>query len=236
MWRRVTAKEAPAPAAKPSGDPFAPHAAKHLAYLEQARWLLEQQHRRSATFQQTAVALVGFDGVLLALLLSNDTLSTFVRYDLPWWAGTLSSVLLAASALAAVLALVPAGTHSVSAARTIEGWAEHLAKGGWDDSTQFFAQMLLIKNPPEDGADSRAARFGSWWRSRLGKKPLSKQPIRSAERLATRRGWLTTTSAFLLFGGIIGLLVVLVASPAAARGEDPATGARDPVSTSQSTR
>lgn len=219
MWKRRAAKSTPKPTASPStgtGDPMAPHAAKHLAFLEQARWLLEQQQRRAATFQQTSVALVGFDGVLLALLLSNDTLGTFVRYSAAWWAGTIAALLFALSALIGVLVLVPFGMYSVPADTTISHWAKQLVTPDWDRSTQHFAHMLLVEAPPERGADSRPARFRRWWRARLHMKPLPMQPLRSAERLATRRGRLTTTSAFTLLGGIIALVVVLVTSPVTA--------------------
>ncbi|MCG2797816.1 MAG: hypothetical protein L6367_04660 [Cellulomonas sp.] len=215
LWRK---KAEPEPS---EGDRLAADAARHAAFLAQARWLLEQQHRRAATFQQTAVALVGFDGVLLALLISDGTIGASMRWSMSWWFGLVAAVMFAVSSIFGVLAIVPFNNYSVTSRQTREAWDKYLTEGGWDTSTYHFTHMLLAPNPPEQGHDRLPARFGRAWRALLGRKNPPTQPIVSSERLATRRGKLTAWSAWSILIGIFALAALLLTSPVNAGTRDP---------------
>lgn len=223
--RRSRPKE---PAVSPA-DPYAPHAARHAAFLEQARWLLGEQHRRSATFQQTAVALAGFDGVLLALLVNADTLGALTRFSTSWWAGMVAAFGFAVSAVFAVLALIPYSAYTVAAQDTLEAWAKHLITPDWDNSRYHFAHMLLAH---DRAIHADAGRFRQYWRERLKLDPVT-QPLKSAERMASRRARLAAASAATLLAGVLALVVVLFTSPitAGAQHDSIETPARGVIAT-----
>ena len=183
------------------------------AYLDQARWLLEQQQRRGAGFQQTAVALIGFDGVLLAVLVSGDALGTVSRYDAAWWATIIGAASLVVSAAAGVMTILPRQTNAVGAKDTLKGWAKLKKKGAWDRANQHFAEMLLNPAPKRDAPKSRWARWARRWRTRLRLAEPPTQPLKAATHLATIRGRWTTASAWFLVLGLACLAVALFAAP-----------------------
>lgn len=45
-----------------------------LVFTEQARWLLEWHNSRSESFASRAVAILGFDGVIMALIIQASVL------------------------------------------------------------------------------------------------------------------------------------------------------------------
>lgn len=206
---------------EPVGDPYASHATRYVAFLDQARWLLEQQQQRGAAFQQNAAVLVGFDGVLLALLISGDALGGVDRLSGLWWVGAAGASLVALSALSGLLAIVPWSTYAVVSADTVSAWTKLRTEPTWDTSTYHFAHMLLAESPPARGTNALPARFARWWRLRLRRPQPTTQVLRSAERLATRRGRWTTMSAFLLVAGIVALVLVFFAAPSSR--DEPST-------------
>ena len=54
------------------------------AFTEQARWLIEQHNNRSEAFTTRAVALLGFEGVILALLLQGAGLDGMTASGWTW--------------------------------------------------------------------------------------------------------------------------------------------------------
>lgn len=214
---------------EPLGDPYLAHAERFAAFLEQAKWLLDQQQARGAAFQQNAAVLVGFDGVLLALLISGDALGNVESLSGMWWVGVVGASMVASSAVAGLLAIVPWSTYAVVSADTVKAWAKVQVEPSWDNSRYHFAHMLLAAAPPARGTATWPARFAHWWRERLGWKQPPTQALQSAERLATRRGRWTTVSAFLLVGGIVALVLVFFAAST-----EPAPSTMTPSPTAQS--
>jgi hypothetical protein len=209
-WSRRKRNVVPGPAA----DDYAAHADRYAAFLDQARWLLDQEQRRGAAFQQSAVALVGFDGVLLTLLVSSSAIGATTRYGLSWWSTVTGATLFALSAFAGVLALVPWSTYFVVSSETVDAWTEFRTQPTWNTSTYHFAHMLLAPDPPVRGSERWWPRVVRKVRALTHRPEPPTQVLRSAERLSSRRGRWTATSGWLLVGGVIALLVGLFALPA----------------------
>lgn len=195
-------------------DPYQFYQPHYQAFLDQGRWLLEQQQRRSDVFQQGAIALVGFDGILIAILASGDALGSTTRYSAAWWAVIAGAGLFLVSALCGVVALIPRQTNTVPAASTVRAWREFRREGGFDRDALRFADMLLASKPK--AAASRPT-WGLRLRARARKllalpKP-KRQPLRAAEQLASVRGTWTLRAGVLLIAGLFALLVVLIVSP-----------------------
>jgi hypothetical protein len=180
------------------GDPYAPHATAHRAFLDQARWHQDQQRQRTASFQTNAAALLGFNGVLLGLLVTGGMLGNSAVFSIAWWAGLAAVVAFTVSAGISISALVPAGTAVVGAGATIQQWGDHLAQGGYDDSTYQFAHMLLGTNHTAAG-------------DRKLRRPATTQPLRAAEESASKRGRRVLSAGLALLVGVIALAVALIA-------------------------
>lgn len=193
--------------------------AHYAAYLEQGRWLLEEQHKRGVGFQQNAVALLGFDGVMLAFMASADFLGPvdLSGGGVAGAAGMVGVVLVATSAFASVLVLIPRAAGGVSIEDATTHWAELHEKGKSDeyDATQHFAHALLNSNPLVVPPATRFARARSQIAADLrrwsGRPPVSAQVLVAARDLASLRGRMVAWSAFFLAAGVIALMVRLLA-------------------------
>lgn len=71
LWPR----REPEPAPEPTGSEWS---AEFEAFLDQGRWLLDEQHRRSECFLSGAVGVLGFDGAILAILAGSNFLTSKV--------------------------------------------------------------------------------------------------------------------------------------------------------------
>lgn len=208
-------------AADGDGDPYAPYEPQFAAYLEQARWHLDQQQRRASSFQQTAVAIIGFDGVLLAVLVSGDALSGVTRNTLTWWLVVAGAAVLVLSSLVGLGAVRPRATNVVGANLTVTAWADFNANGGWNNTTQHFAEMLLAANPPSEREPSWQGRIAATVRAKTGRPQPSRQPLLAATHLANARGRWASWSGALLAVGIALLAAALMAAPADAPSTTP---------------
>lgn len=222
-WRRRLDRAQPHDEAGADAcDPYAPHVPVWIAFMDQARWLLDQQQRRDSAFQRTVAALIGFDGLLLAVLVSGDALANFDRLSTGWWAMLAGTACLVVSSFAAVQVLLPRATNSVGAEQTIDAWEEYHSTG--EDSgiekedsrgreKQHFAAMLLSRTPSQEEPSDRRERAAERWRARLRRPELPTQPLLAAEALATLRAhWTGRSAKFLLFG-IIFLAGALFLAP-----------------------
>lgn len=201
-------------APKSEVDPYDLNAPRFAAFLDQARWLLAEQQRRGASFQQAAVALVGFDGVLLALLIGNDTLRDVDRYSLPWWAAILGALFFVGSAIVGLRALRPTPIYSSKVEATVKAWQTFITEGSEKEDVYHFAHMLLVTDPPTEGLKSDPLRW-EYLRRALGRPSPPTQPLIAAEQLATHRGTLAMRASRLLVGGILALFAFLLSVPPA---------------------
>lgn len=201
-------------------DPHAAHIDRYQTFIDQGRWLLDQQQKRGAAFQQTATTLVGFDGVLLAVLVAGDPLDGWTRYSTPWWAFAVAGVMLVLSAAAGVLALVPRQTPSVDAEDAIKAWARFCEEAGWREEEQHFAHMIFTTEAVTASGTRGQGTTRSWWAARPWRR-IPQQALLAAEHLATVRGRWATAAGGLLVSGLTAMLIGFVATSAAAVGASP---------------
>ena len=200
----------PAPRTEPAPVDYS---SAYAAYLDQGRWLLDQQQRRGATFQTAAITLIGFDGVLLALLVGAEVSGGATTPDAASWAARVGAVLIACSALAGLGAILPLPTLTIGAKGTVEAWAAFLAGGGYNREAQHFAHMLLALDAKEEPRTGRLTAATSRWHERRQRKGPPVQVLYAAQRLATLRGRFVTSAAVLLALGLVALVVVVFAVP-----------------------
>lgn len=215
MRRTLRKSRLDAVAVQPSWDDA------YRAFLEQSRWLLDQEQSRSAGFQKNAVAMLGFAGVVLTFLATNDFLA-----GAQWWSfvgvfGRIAVILFAFSALFSVRALTPHGTGSVNLEDTIADWAA-LHNDQLEEKPvplQHFTHMLLaIDAKNTDPTKSHRAKSGGG----APRPPL--QVLREAKSLADRRADQATWAARLMAGGVAALMLVVLAprdTPGTAPGPAP---------------
>lgn len=198
-------------------DPHKHHRELYRVFLEQSRWLFEEQHKRSVGFQQNAVALLGFDGVMLAFMASADFTDPGddAVAQVAAVSGIVGVVLVAVSALIAVAAVVPRTVHGMTIEDVTAVWAEVHDPGKDNyDATQHFAHMLLNQNPTPVGPTSRfrqaRAEVAADLRRWSGRSPRSAQTLLAARELADARGRLVAWSGALLGLGILALMIRLL--------------------------
>ena len=180
---------------------------------DQARWLLAQQQRRSESFQQGAVALIGVDGVLLAILVSGDALASTSRYGAAWWATAVGAGLFVVSALCGIGAILPRSTSTVPAESTVKAWRTFRDDGGYNRDALSFADNLLAAKPKLTKEQRKLTRRGkarARIRTLLHLPRLGRQPLLAAEQLATVRGLWTLRAGAALIAGLACLVLVLI--------------------------
>ncbi|WP_412903689.1 hypothetical protein [Aeromicrobium sp. 179-A 4D2 NHS] len=147
--------------AHPSGD-------DSEVFIEQARWLLEWHNRRSEAFTTRAVALLGFVGVVLALLLQGAGLDGVRASSWTWGFLAASLVALLLSGLFAVLTIAPQPIAVPSVAQLRHWWRRHAARPVKGDSAPQIAESFLNSkdlsevsavSAAKDDADRRANSF-----------------------------------------------------------------------------
>lgn len=137
-------------------------------FIEQARWLLEWHNKRSEAFTTRAVAVLGFVGVVLALLLQGAGLNGIKATGWTWTFLGASLLSLLISGLLAVLTITPHPTAVPSVAQLRHWWKRHAAGPVKGSSAPQIAESLLnggdlsevsaVSAAMED-ADRRGARF-----------------------------------------------------------------------------
>jgi Na+/melibiose symporter-like transporter len=136
-------------------------------YIEHARWLLEWHNKRSEALTTRAVALLGFVGVILSLLLRG----TPQQVDPSWWTWAWFVLTVVALLVSAALALWCVATTKVempSIQDLREKWADYSDKPEPGSGVKQMAEDLLHgqdlhgKSPLAEAkkeADKRVSRF-----------------------------------------------------------------------------
>lgn len=165
---------------------------------------MREQQERGRNFQANAVALLGFDGVVLGILASNNFLLAGSYLTARTVFGVLAVLALAVSAFAAVRVITPRGTGSVVIDDTLDAWQDlHHKEGAKVLAFQHFAHMLLARDPAPTTSASSEAR---WWRRRTGQP----QVLHQAAELAKFRSRWTTASAVALLSALAALVAVIL--------------------------
>lgn len=141
-----------------------------LVFAEQARWLLEWHNTRSEAFASRAVAVLGFDGVIMALLLQGFGVRGIDATATVWVLLFITAAFLLLSAGFAVATIVPHTVAMPSVQDLRAGWATHAGSPRASYAGPLVAESLLhatnldttspVSAAKEEG-DTRAGRF-SW--------------------------------------------------------------------------
>lgn len=143
-----------------------------------ARWLIEWNDRRSEALVSRAVALLGFDGVLLALVVQAAGVTTVRPSGETWVLFVLYLVAVLGSAASAVRVLQTAPTSIPSSVQPQVWWENEKVEGEHAAAANDVAESLLRKpdsrtdNPMEsarEGADQRV----KWFKVSIGALLLS---------------------------------------------------------------
>ena len=203
--RRTRSASGSLPAAEPSATaPGGDWVPTWTMFLDQARWALGEQQKRSTGFATHAATILGFDGVMLALLAGSDLLRDGT--SLTVWAARSAAVLVSASAVCTLGALWPRPVASKDWQLVVDEWdALHRADLPSTPPHQLFAHLLLVRNPhiaPEE-------------KSRRGALRGPAQPLAAAASDADTRGNWVRWSGIALTLGVVALLIVVLGSPVA---------------------
>jgi hypothetical protein len=183
----------------------------YAAFLDQGRWLLSQQQSRGSSFQGSAVALLGFVGVVLGVLATNQFLAGSRFWAFSSIVGRVGVLLLAASAYAAVRVVTPRRTGTIVMDDTLDDWENLFEPSSAGvppyEAAKQFAHMLLARDPQL--VDSTASGIdAAQRRSPSARKP--KQVILDAAETAEHRSLWTTRAAWLLLGAVLALVLVIL--------------------------
>jgi hypothetical protein len=145
-----------------------PRSDDSLVFAEQARWLLQWHNARSESLASRAVAVLGFDGVIMALLLQGFGLKGLHATAWVWILLIATALLLLTSAGFAVATILPHKVAMPQVQNLRQGWATHAASPTPHYAGPFMAESLLnasdlTKSSPLASAksegDLRANRF-----------------------------------------------------------------------------
>lgn len=134
------------------------------AFVEQARWLLEWHNRRSESFVNRSIAILGFDGVALSILFQTSAGYTRTEH-------VAIGLVVAALLFSAVAALVGLWTQPVITPRSTqlrEWWTDYRHDCNVLRARANIAESFLNSDAPDEpnpltaarhSADKRAAAF-----------------------------------------------------------------------------
>jgi len=146
-------------------------------FIEHARWLLEWHNRRGEAFTTRAVALLGFNGVILALLLQGAGLEGIEATDWTWAWLIMSVTALLVAAFLSLLTITPTEMRMPGIPQLRHWWKAHAAKPSAGFAGPQIAESLLYSkdvtarspiSDAKDEADTRAKRFKAAIRVMLG--------------------------------------------------------------------
>lgn len=137
-------------------------------FIEQARWLLEWHNKRSGAFTTRAVAVLGFDGVVLALLLQGAGLDGLKASWWTWIFLVASMLGLLLTGLFALLTIAAKPVAAPSVQQLRHWWGKHAAEPVAGIYGPQVAESLLNSgditgvsavSAAKEEADRRANRF-----------------------------------------------------------------------------
>lgn len=137
-------------------------------FIEHARWLLEWHNKRGEAFTTRAVALLGFNGVILALLLQGAGLEGVEASKWTWvWLVSSVTALLIAAVLS-LLTITPTEMRMPGIPQLRHWWNDHMEEpragftGPRIAESLLYGKSVTARSPISDAkleADKRAKRF-----------------------------------------------------------------------------
>lgn len=182
LLRRVGVLSA-APAARPAAATSLPEGlapAGVQAFMDQLRWVLAYEDKRGDTFGQRAATILGFDGVIMSVLVAGLALiNNEVEFTLPFLVNAVVVVVLPIlSALACLIVLHPRKVTTPESGQLRSQWESFIEPNSTIHPSAQIAHSFL-------GGDQ--------------------DPLASAAREATSRGEAYKTALYLLIAAVVGL-------------------------------
>ncbi len=150
----------------------APDTSEIEAFTEQARWLLEWHNKRNDGFATRSVAILGFTGVIIALLPRGlDLRGGLQATEGIRWSLMATAAFLFVAAVSCIFVLAPQKTAAPSIEQLRREWRDHAAGKTRNTAHQNIAESLLhgtdvtADNSPIDQASVEATRRGRWFTS-----------------------------------------------------------------------
>lgn len=138
------------------------------AFISHARWLLEWHNKRNDGFATRSVAILGFTGVILALLPRGFDLGSEITANLGIKIALFAtSGLLLVTAACCIGVLAPRRTGATGIEQLRDEWRTYAEGEGTDRPRQNIAEALLhgttsVPDSPLNDAEQEASRRG-WW-------------------------------------------------------------------------
>ncbi|MGB3763304.1 MAG: hypothetical protein WA966_08775 [Ornithinimicrobium sp.] len=156
-------------------------------FVQQARWLLEWHDRRGEAITTRATAVLGFVGVVLALLLQAAQQEGFQPRWWTWVAIVITLLLLLTAGICAVIVVIPSETQMPSVEQLRRWWSEQIKDPSRDRNAAQIADSILF-----------------------GQELTQSSPISTASRGATRRASWFKRSAIALLVALMPLALLIV--------------------------
>jgi MFS family permease len=132
--------------------------AQAALFMEHARWVMEWHNKRAEGAATRAVAVLGFAGVMLALLVQGAGLDALHPTEWTWRLATAGAVLLLLAALFALFAISTKTVRMHNLKQLRSWWGEYGRKPGQDFSHDLTETLLLSQQLSEDSPVTTAER------------------------------------------------------------------------------
>lgn len=160
------------------------------AFIAQARWLLDFHNKRSEGLGTRAVALLGFSGVMLALLSRGIDLAYKLKPNALLWVALVTTVVALVST--AVFALKTLSTREVSAPKVAQ------ARTRWEEYVDGTRRGMVLADIAETYLNST--------------KPDGESPISLALQEANERAACLNKAVTSIVVAFVGVAVLVVAT------------------------
>jgi hypothetical protein len=140
------------------------------AYTTQARWLLEWHNKRNDGFATRSVAILGFTGVILALLPRGFDLRSGLHVTAGIrWGLVATTALLLLTAVCCLFVLAPQKTSAPNIEQLRRQWRDYASGKTRNVAHGNIAESLLhgtqvTASSPIEQASAEASRRGRWFR------------------------------------------------------------------------
>lgn len=124
--------------------------------MEHARWVMEWHNKRAEGAATRAVAVLGFAGVTLALLVQGAGLNGLKPSGWTWFFAVVGATLLLVASLFALLAISTKKVRMHNTAQLRSWWGDYLSKPNHDFGPDLAETVLLSKQITEDSPISTA--------------------------------------------------------------------------------
>lgn len=137
-------------------DPNQTPNAQAALFMEHARWVMEWHNKRAEGAATRAVAVLGFAGVTLALLVQGAGLDGLEPTGWTWFFAWVGAGLVLLSSFFALLAISTKKVRMHNTAQLRSWWGDYLGRPNQDFGPDLVETVLLSKQVTEDSPISTA--------------------------------------------------------------------------------